>query len=564
MKRIIFPFLLLFLSNSFQLLAQNSTSPEIEASIDRIFASYQDQAGCALGIYKEGKIFFQKGYGQANLEKKTPISSRTIFDIASVSKQFTAACIFLLEAEGKLSLEDPIQKHLPQFPVYEGQDIKVKHLLYHSSGLRGYLRLLYAQGKSWDLPFNNEDGLELMAKQRGLNFDPGDRFSYSNTAYMLLASIVEEASGSSFGQFAKKRIFEPLGMHHTFFREDTALEISDQALAYEWQNGAFELEHYQKNTIVGDGGLHTNIEDFFKWSENFKHARLGGKSFINSMLSLGSLNSGEKTNYAGGLFLGDYQNLPGLPTIGHDGSWAGFRSLFFKFPEQDIAFVIFSNNSHTDVWALLNQLTSLFLAEEIAAAREKLNTEGNDQDEAHVLLNKKAKSNFPGSYFNPVEGYSRNILLENDTLIYQRSNGITTKLIPLSENRFHLQGLSFVQLVFQSSATGIELKFQVANDPPIYMHKYTPRSYQKQELKAFEGSYTSEELESSYIIKAAESSLHIFIGSDLLVEVFPVMEDVFNDVHFGYLKFERSPEGQISSFTINDELARDILFLRRS
>ncbi|MEO1451976.1 MAG: serine hydrolase domain-containing protein, partial [Bacteroidota bacterium] len=394
---------------------------------------------------------YQQAYGIANLEEAIPIGPETVFDIASVSKQFTAACIFLLEQQGKLSLEAPIQTYLPEIPRYPGQEIKVRHLLYHTSGLREYLRLLYIKGLSWNLPFTHADGLALLSEQKGLNFDPGSRFSYSNTGYMLLASIVERVSGQTFAKFAQYHLFDPLGMHKTFVRDQPDEMTRHQAIGYSPQGDSFVVAHYDQATVVGEGGVHTTVEDIFKWSENFKHQRVGGKDLQAAMLRLGYLDTGQETEYAGGLFLGDYRSLPGLPTIGHDGSWAGFRSLFFKFPEQDLTFVILSNNANTNVWALLNQMVPLFLENELVAARSRLLPESNSEppEGQTFAVNVQELFAYVGPYFNPVEGYTRRISLQNDTLVYTRSNGMETKLIPVAPQTFAFLGMPFVQLRFQ-------------------------------------------------------------------------------------------------------------------
>ena len=190
---------------------------EIKQEIDRIYNDYEGLAGCALGIFHKGEIIFQKGYGYSNLEDEIKVTPNSIFELASISKQFTAASILLLEEEGKLSLDDPIQKHLPEIPTFEEGTVTLRHMLHHTSGLRDYLVVMHVRGHSWNSNFTTEEGVDMLKRQKKLRFTPGEQYSYSNSNYLALALIVERVSGVSLDTYAQKNIFEPLGMKNTFF-----------------------------------------------------------------------------------------------------------------------------------------------------------------------------------------------------------------------------------------------------------------------------------------------------------------------------------------------------------
>ncbi|WP_222983829.1 serine hydrolase domain-containing protein [Flagellimonas meishanensis] len=552
-------FAILFFSG---LLKAQHLSNQQKEKINSIFNSYKSAPGCAVGIFKKGEIIYSNGYGLSNIGSQEFVSDRTVFDIASVSKQFTAACIFLLEAEGKLSLEDEIQKYLPSIPKYNGQTISVKHLLNHSSGLRSYLKLLFAKGISWDSKFTNKDGLELMAEQRGSNFEPGSKFSYSNTGYMLLASIIEIASGKPYPEYAQEKLFNPLGMTNTYIGQTKRKK--EKAIGYTETGEGYQAAHYDNNSVIGDGGVYSNILDFFKWSENFKTGKVGGELLIKKMTTSGYLKNNRPTNYGGGLFLGDYQNIPGLYTIGHSGEWGSFRSLFFKFVEQDIAFVLLSNNANTNVWSLLNQLVGSVMQMEVEEARNSLltNETKKTKEASAVVIDKKDLSTFLGHYFNPVEGNTRTIGIENDTLVYQRSNGVGTKLIPMEKNSFHFMDMPHVTVKFDMGSQPCSLSLDINGRTSFQFNKYIPLEYDSKEIEQFTGNYYSDELDTTYQIKSKGKQLLALIKDSDTITLNPVMKNIFNEVHFGYLKFETNKKGRINGFTVNDELINNIHFER--
>src|SRR5580693_5684530 len=204
-----------------------------EAAVDEVFADYTKAGspGCALAVYRDGKIILTKGYGLANIEERVPITPQSVFDIGSTSKQFTAASILLLEKQGKLSVNDDVRGHIPELPDY-GQKITILHLLNHTSGLRDYLTLMELAGINTDSVTTDDDALALIARQQALNFAPGSDWLYSNTGFFLLSVIVKRASGKTLREFARENIFVPLGMTHTEYRDDHAWLIPNRALAY--------------------------------------------------------------------------------------------------------------------------------------------------------------------------------------------------------------------------------------------------------------------------------------------------------------------------------------------
>jgi CubicO group peptidase (beta-lactamase class C family) len=311
-------------------------------AVDAVFADLArpGSPGCAMAVFRDGKMIYSKGYGLANLEERVPIKPSTVFDIGSTSKQFTAASILLLEQQGKLSVNDDVRKYIPELPDY-GKKITILHLLNHTSGLRDYLTLMELAGTNTDSVTTDEDALGIINRQKALNFDPGSEWLYSNTGFFLLSIIVKRASGQSLGEFAAANIFSPLGMNHTEYRDDHTSLVNNRALAYEprehGQGFRLDVSYFEQ---TGDGAVHTSVEDLQKWDENFYSGTVGGKSFLAEIQEPGKLSSGKALHYAKGLFMEDYR---GLPAVRHGGSWGGYRAELLRFPRQHFSVACLCN-----------------------------------------------------------------------------------------------------------------------------------------------------------------------------------------------------------------------------
>src|ERR1700745_4157418 len=309
---------------------------------DEVFADLTKAGspGCALAVARGGKILYEKGYGLANIEEGVEIMPRTVFDIGSTSKQFTAASILLLEKQGKLSVQDDIRKYLPEIPDY-GHTITIRHLLNHTSGLRDYLTLFELAGVNTDSVTTDDDALAIITRQKALNFEPGSDWLYSNSGFFLLSVIVKRVSGKTLRQFATENIFEPLQMTQTVFRDEHTQLVPNRAMAYDPKEAgtdyALNVSYFEQ---TGDGAVHTSVEDLLKWYENFYSGKVGGKDFLEEIQEPGKLNNGKTLNYAKGLFVGIYR---GLRFVDHGGSWGGYRAQLLRFPEQHLSVVCLCN-----------------------------------------------------------------------------------------------------------------------------------------------------------------------------------------------------------------------------
>ena len=300
-------------------------------AVDAVFARWdrRDSPGCAVSVVRDGRVVHTRGYGMADLEHDIPITPTSVFYVGSDSKQFTAALIAMLAKDGVLSLDDDVRKHVPELPQYEAP-ITIRHLVHHTSGLRDYYTLRDLAGLPADGVFGDTEILELITRQRELNFTPGSQHLYSNSGYFLLSVIVKRATGKSLRTVADERIFRPLGMTRAHFHDDHAELVKNRAWAYAPRGTAYRLS-MPNFDVVGAGGLMMPVEEFVAWDREFYAATLGGRDLITTTTTPGRLNDGTVLGYAFGLNVGEYK---GLRTIGHGGSYGGYRADILRFPDQ--------------------------------------------------------------------------------------------------------------------------------------------------------------------------------------------------------------------------------------
>ena len=328
----------------------DDAQPTLQERVDQVFAAYDStrSPGCALGVIKEGELISARGYGMANLEHGIAIDSQTVFRIGSTSKQFAAMAILLLEQDGTLSTSDDVRRFVPELPEYE-RPITIEHLVHHTSGLRDYLTLMWLRGLRDEDYYSNEEVIDVLSRQRQLNFLPGDEFLYSNSGYFLLSVIVERASGKTLAQFAEERIFEPLGMSHSHFHDNAARIVPRRAAGYApLEEGGFRISQTTL-PMVGDGGLFTTVEDLLLWDRNYYSGEVGSAESRKKQVTSARLTSGKETGYAYGLGVSDYR---GQKLIAHGGAFVGYRAEMIRFPELRFSVITLCNLSATNPSAL--------------------------------------------------------------------------------------------------------------------------------------------------------------------------------------------------------------------
>jgi CubicO group peptidase (beta-lactamase class C family) len=426
-------------------LAQTSltgSTGQLNEKVDKLFAQWDkpDSPGCALGVIKDGKFVYKRGYGSANLDYNTPLTSESVFYIASTSKQFTAASILLLVRRGAISLDDDIRKYFPELPKYEAP-ITVNHLVHHTSGVRDYLELMGMTGRRTDGPFGNEEAVELIARQKGLNFKPGERFLYSNSNYVLMAEIVRRASGKSLREFADENIFRPLGMTNTHFNDDISTVVKNRVVSYApIRDGRFR-QFVKTIEAMGDGNLLTTVEDLAKWDQNFYDNKVGGEGFSQQMLTRTRLNNGEEIPYAFGLGNEEYK---GLKAVAHGGGFMGFRTEMIRFPEQRFTAICLCNAGAVNPGALARQVADLYLADQLKPAEAKSNgATAAPAPTKRFTPTAEQLTEYAGVYYSEELDATYRFVVEDGMLLIKARNEPRVGMVSQTRDEFRRLGQTF-------------------------------------------------------------------------------------------------------------------------
>ncbi|HEY9230459.1 MAG TPA: serine hydrolase domain-containing protein, partial [Gemmatimonadaceae bacterium] len=335
-------------------------SSDLLPKVDAIFARFdRNTPGCGVGLSKGGRPVVIKGYGAANLEYGVPNTDTTVFESGSVAKQFTAAAIVLLAQDGKLSLDDDVHKYLPEVPSFGGQKITIRNLLTHTSGLRDQWGLLGIEGRGPGTQVHSPlTTLDLIAHQKMLNFPAGSAYLYSNSGYALAALIVQRVSGKTLDQFTQERLFRPLGMTHTQWRDDFTEVVPNRATAYNGSAANGFHTDMPFTDMIGNGGLLSTMSDLLKWNENLDGPKVGGRGLTTALETPMRLTSGRVIDYALGLGVNEYR---GVREVSHDGSTAGYRTFLARYPAQRVSVAVWCNSAAANATDLGRQVASLVL-----------------------------------------------------------------------------------------------------------------------------------------------------------------------------------------------------------
>jgi CubicO group peptidase (beta-lactamase class C family) len=526
--------------------------------VDKLFEKMDRtiSPGCAVAAMRDGKILYQRGYGMADLDHNVPITAETVFHVASMSKQFTAAAIVMLAQERKLSLDDEVRKYVPELPDF-GAPVTLRQLVYHTSGLRDQWELLGLAGWRYSLDLiTDDDVLSIMSRQKNLNFPPGSKHMYSNTGYTLLAQVVKRVSGQSFREFTTSRIFQPLGMRNTHFRDDHAEIVKNMAYGYVPAKDTFRISITNFDT-VGATSLLTTIEDLALWDENFYNPRVGGPEMIRQMLERGKLSDGEQLDYAFGLVIGKHR---GLATVDHAGGDAGYRSDMIRFPDQHFTAVCLCNRADSNPSELTLQVAEIYLAKEMTAADKVGAGSGKTVQLAPEKLAAKV-----GTYIKAEGGQTLSITLKDDKLHITPGAGEDSyEMNALSENDFRL-ATAPIDFKFEALKPGGPLRLIVKHgeDKPEVFEAVSPFTPSTSELSSCVGFYYSEEIEPIYVMKIDDGKLVLHTLKNKPDTLRPITPDLFAG-SIGTIRFERNGQSQVSGFVLNADHVRNMRFQKGS
>lgn len=506
----------------------------VVTDVDPVFAEWTlTTPGCAVGVDVDGRSVLEKGYGMADLERSVAIAPDTIFEAGSVSKQFTAAAVLLLARERRLSLDDPIHRYFPELPDY-GAPVTIRQMLTHTSGLRDWGSVAGIAGWPRTTRAHTQAHvLDILSRQRALNFAPGTRWSYSNSGYNLAAMLVARLSGMSFAEFTRRRIFEPLGMASTSWRDDHTRLVQKRALAYDKRDDGYHLDMPFEDAH-GNGGLLTTVGDLLRWSRNFRTPIVGDQAFVTEQTTPGRFSDGQAHDYGLGVTLGSYR---GLREVRHSGSTAGYRAYLTVFPDRRAAVAVLCNGGNARAEALTYAVVDRVLAGSLtptAAPRSR-----------HTLTEAELNG-LAGLYRHTRTGAATRLVREGGEIRIERGAVLQAE----SGARLRSPGRRWDFAGGRLSVTDgfgrVDAFERVAAWAPTAA-----------ELAAFEGQYRSAEAETAFTAAVEGGVLVLRQRPDRAVHLAPLYQGAFTG-WIGTVVFRRDAGGRIEGFSINQDRVWDL------
>jgi CubicO group peptidase (beta-lactamase class C family) len=536
-----------------QKLEPRGTTPEKQ--IDQLFTRWNNlqSPGAVVAVSKDGKIVFEKGYGSAELEYKLPITPATVFHIASVSKQFTAFAILLLEKEGRLSINDDIRKYIPEVPDF-GKVITLNHLLHHTSGLRDQWELLAMAGWRLDDNISTAQILRLVSRQKELNFNPGDQMIYCNTGYTLLGEVVARVSGMSLADYTRIHIFEPLKMIHTFFYDDCEKLVMNRAYSFQADSTGYKKSNLNYST-VGATSLFTTAPDLCLWAMNFEHP-LVGKNIMDKMAEQGVLNNGDTIDYSMGQIAGVYK---GLKFFAHGGADAGYRTQLLRIPGEHFSVNVLSNLASFNPWALAVKITDIYLKDKEMSETSKQAV--SKSDTGAVKVDPALLAAYSGKYeLRP--GLVATFSTEGNVLYVEAPELPKTQMTPVSESEFYVKPVQ-AKVTFPRDGDGKVSKIQVImGGQEITGLRLLDFDASSVNLAELTGDFYSPELNTTYtfVIESGKLIARHFRTGD--VKLTPIRTDVFSgdQWYFSQVEFIHDSNNKITGCKVGNGRVRNLKF----
>ena len=532
-----------------------------EARTDSIFSAFDrsDSPGCSVGVFRNGAVRYARGYGMANLELGVANSPHTVYDVGSVSKQFTAMSILLLQKDGKLNIDESVRKYVPELPAYADR-ITLRELLSHTSGIRDHFGLLEIAGRDFDGTADTVDYLRYITRSAAPNFEPGTRYLYSNSGFVLLAQIVYRVSGMPLSRFAAERIFTPLGMRDTRFQDDHTLIIPNRSTAYMPRGDHWAIRMSEFDDMAGAGGLHTTVEDFQKWMRNYDSATVGGRDIVTAMTTPTKLKNDSLAGtppeswYGLGIGAGTYR---GLPVNAHTGVWGGYRAAFLRFPNNDFAVATFCNFTTAGPDTLAQRVAAVWLGnalspDVVTTWRDSL------RHETRVSLTPGSLAALAGAWGNDVLGEVRRTDVSGDTLYML--TGRRMPLVPLGGNRFRAAPATLI--TFEGDSAGAPNRLVVRSATNATTFNRLPLASTTAKLADYQGSYYSPEVDVAWQVRPDSGGLVVMRDGRRVGKLEPVSRDVFLE-DGSTMDFTRDRSGRVTGFVLEAGRVRHLRFDRQ-
>ena len=532
-------------------LASIAVRAEKSAQVDAMFAERvaAERPGCAVVVVKDGAVAYENGYGIADLEHHVKISPQTVFDVASVAKQFTGLGVAMLIEQGKLQVTQDIRSILPRVPDF-GRTITIDNLLHHTSGLRDWPETLALSGVDWAAPITLNLILGMVEHQRELDFLPGEEFQYSNTGYNLLAAAVAQVTGQPFQKWMSDNIFVPLGMARTFVADNPAALVADRAESYAPTGKNGYVRAVSQAAAQGSSSVFTTADDMGKWLLNFDSARVGGRSAIQMTWQGSTLQNGNQVKYGFGWELGEYYGIPGVE---HSGSWADYVSDVVVVPDQRFAAAVLCNAPDVSTHGIAIKLAAIYLPDVPKTAPPLPPAKPS----VAYKPNPKSWDKYLGTYrLGP--SWLLTISRDKQSLIAQASHEDKFEMTQTGENKF------FVEAYHSSVEFSVDPSGKVPS--LLYHGKVAPRieaqALSPDRLARFTGDYWSEELRQDQRIKVEDGRLAMpfRIGT---VHLIPVGHNQFDaDEGRFTVVFSEDPDGTISELKLSMGRVRNLRYAK--
>ncbi|WP_316839671.1 serine hydrolase [Pedobacter gandavensis] len=533
-------------------------------NLDQVFSEWdnaQHKPGVAAGLLKNGEIVYLKGFGTADVNHQSPITVDTKFQIGTMSKQFTAFAILMLEEQGKLSLSDDVHKYIPQLPDY-GYPITINHLLSQSSGLSDFLALKEIAGwRSKDV-FTQQDALDLIFQQKKLDYIPGTRFSQTASGLILLTEVIKQLTGQTLAAFSQQHIFQPLGMTNTLFYDDNQLIITNVAASYQVEKNGLKNNPINYS-ITGTTNLYTSAADLSRWYINFKNPKIGSKKLIEKLNLPVTLNDGSTTYNptAGKLLYGQqYQHAErGVPKLWTYGLEGGYASNIFIFPNQNVTSFVLGNNNR------YNGRLAMNMAIELLGDVFPLPANIDFDQLKTIKLTPQQLDTYSGHYLDNENATARKLYVKNDTLRYQTLDGNDESLlVPVSENTFQMvvDGDDVIIVKFRKEDGIMKMAYTSAESDEYTYEAYDPVKYAVTTLTEFTGNFHNNALNTTYTLSQNEKGLFTSNKNQPLIILSPTQKDMFlsSARNLGGIRFARDKQKHITGFYINSDRIKNLFF----
>ena len=536
---------------SFVFCVLNAQTSEVK-KIDELLATYDfnDAPGLSVKVINQGENIYSKGFGLSNLDYNIKNSDSTIFSIASISKQFTAAAIWALVNDGKISLDDDIRMYLREFPEHN-ETIKIRHLLNHTSGITNYQTSMYLSGFDYDKEYyDNNTILQLASRQKELNSLPGEKVAYSNTSYNLLALIIERISGKNLNDYLKDKVLNPLNMNNTFVRVAHGTRINNRAIGYQKKGDSY-VYNVSGQLSYGAGSMGSSINDMAIWMQMLNEQVPEFKSLAEFLKTTETLNSGDEAKYARGIILDDYK---GYTVANHSGFGFGGRTQLIVSRELQIGIIVLSNLQSINAPRVAYQILDVLLSDKVKTiTKEEISQNFTVQD-----LNL-----FVGEYKEIHSDMTMKLFIENDSLKSIGSMGKTSaSLDQFAENKFHRTHSQNVKHDFTpSKAHDMSISF---GGTPFYFKRAKFIDVDLVNLSDFVGDFYSEELDVTYHFIVEEGALKLSYKANKNINLYPVQLNEFGNNDRTLYHFTKDKKGAITGMLLScDGTVKDITFKKK-